>query len=88
MKLINLKQLRKDYSRQNYNMKVCLFSLFFAITFRTTPVFSRFINKKAGVTRNVVIDKNGTIVYLTRQYNTEEFEGIYIQFHPYFLQNL
>jgi len=39
-------------------------------------IFSRFANKKAGVTRNVVIDKNGTIVYLTRLYNTEEFEGM------------
>jgi peroxiredoxin len=39
-------------------------------------IFSRFANKKAGVTRNVVIDKNGIIIYLTRLYNTEEFEGM------------
>ncbi len=39
-------------------------------------IFGRFANKKAGVTRNVVIDKNGTIVYLTRLYNREEFEGM------------
>jgi peroxiredoxin len=36
-------------------------------------IFGRFANKKSGVTRNVVIDKNGKIVYLTRLYDTEEF---------------
>ena len=36
-------------------------------------IFGKFANKKAGVTRNVVIDKTGTIVFLTRLYNTEEF---------------
>lgn len=36
-------------------------------------IFGRFANKKSGVTRNVVIDKTGKIVYLTRLYDTEEF---------------
>jgi peroxiredoxin len=36
-------------------------------------IFGRFANKKSGVTRNVVIDKNGKIVYLTRLYDTEEY---------------
>ncbi|MDB5021927.1 MAG: redoxin [Pedobacter sp.] len=36
-------------------------------------IFGRFANKKSGVTRNVVIDKTGKIVYLTRLYDEKEF---------------
>ncbi len=36
-------------------------------------IFYRFADKKAGVTRNVVIDEQGTIQYLTRLYDKEEF---------------
>ena len=36
-------------------------------------IFGRFANKKSGVTRNVVIDKHGKIVYLTRLYDEKEF---------------
>lgn len=36
-------------------------------------IFGRFADKKSGVTRNVVIDQNGKIVYLTRLYDTKEF---------------
>ncbi len=37
-------------------------------------IFGLFANKKSGVTRNVVIDKNGKIVFLTRLFDKEEFE--------------
>jgi len=36
-------------------------------------IFGRFANKKSGVTRNVVIDATGKIVYLTRLYDEKEF---------------
>ncbi len=36
-------------------------------------IFSRFAQKKAGVTRNVVIDQTGKIVFLTRLYDEKEF---------------
>lgn len=36
-------------------------------------IFGRFADKKAGVTRNVVIDQDGKIVYLTRLYDEKEF---------------
>ena len=36
-------------------------------------IFGRFANKKSGVTRNVVIDPAGKIVYLTRLYDKQEF---------------
>ncbi len=36
-------------------------------------IFGRFANKKSGVTRNVVIDQTGKIVYLTRLYDKNEF---------------
>jgi len=39
-------------------------------------IFSRFADKKSGVTRNVVIDPTGKIVYLTRLYDTEEFSAM------------
>ena len=37
-------------------------------------IFGRFAHKKSGVTRNVVIDKNGQIAFLTRLYERKEFE--------------
>lgn len=36
-------------------------------------IFGRFAHKKSGVTRNVVIDPTGKIVYLTRLYDEKEF---------------
>lgn len=36
-------------------------------------IFYTFAAKGAGVTRNVIIDKNGRIVYLTRLYKEDEF---------------
>lgn len=39
-------------------------------------IFGLFASKKSGVTRNVVIDKNGKIVYLTRLFKQDEFDGM------------
>jgi peroxiredoxin len=36
-------------------------------------IFGLFADKAAGVTRNVVIDKTGKIVFMTRLYKTDEF---------------
>jgi len=36
-------------------------------------IFSRFALKQAGVTRNVIVDPHGKIVYLTRLFNMDEF---------------
>jgi Peroxiredoxin len=36
-------------------------------------VFALYADRNAGITRNVIIDKNGKIVLLTRLYNKEEF---------------
>lgn len=36
-------------------------------------IFYRFAAKDAGVTRNVILDKTGKIVYMTRLYKEEEF---------------
>lgn len=38
--------------------------------------FYAYAARGAGVTRNIIIDKNGTIVYLTRLYTPEEFNGM------------
>ncbi len=39
-------------------------------------IFTQFAYKGAGVTRNVIIDPTGKIVFLTRLYNTKEFESM------------
>lgn len=39
-------------------------------------VFKLFAHERAGVTRNVIIDKNGRIVYLTRLFDKEEFNSM------------
>ena len=38
--------------------------------------FAKYADRKAGITRNVLIDKNGKIVMLTRLYNEEEFASL------------
>jgi peroxiredoxin len=37
-------------------------------------IFSRFAEKEAGVTRNVIIDRAGKIIFLTRLYERTEFD--------------
>jgi peroxiredoxin len=39
-------------------------------------IFTMFANKESGVTRNVVIDKEGKIAYLTRLYDEVEFSNM------------
>ncbi len=39
-------------------------------------VFTKYAHKKSGVTRNVIIDKSGKIIYMTRLFNHEEFEAM------------
>jgi len=39
-------------------------------------IFSLFAQREAGITRNVLIDKTGKIVMLTRLYNETEFEAL------------
>lgn len=37
-------------------------------------IFQKFAHKKSGVTRNVVLNKEGRIVFLTRLYDPKEFQ--------------
>jgi peroxiredoxin len=37
-------------------------------------IFALFASKDAGVTRNVIIDRSGKIIFLTRLYEREEFD--------------
>ena len=39
-------------------------------------IFELYAEKEAGVTRNVLIDKNGKIVFLTRLYDEKEFAAL------------
>jgi peroxiredoxin len=39
-------------------------------------IFGLFAHKKSGVTRNVVIDKQGKIAFLTRLFDREEFDSM------------
>ncbi|MFA8432985.1 MAG: TlpA family protein disulfide reductase [Marinifilaceae bacterium] len=36
-------------------------------------IFTKFAHKKSGVTRNVIVDRDGKIVFMTRLYEREEF---------------
>jgi len=38
-----------------------------------SDIFGLYALKEAGVTRNVIIDRNGKIIFLTRLFDTEEF---------------
>ena len=49
------------------------------VTYPLTPdesgeIFHKFATKGAGVTRNVVLDRDGKIIFLTRLYDPEEFK--------------
>jgi peroxiredoxin len=39
-------------------------------------IFGLFADKEAGVTRNVIIDRDGKIIFLTRLFDREEFDGM------------
>ncbi len=39
-------------------------------------IFGKFADKKSGVTRNIVIDKKGKIVFLTRLFEQTEFDAM------------
>lgn len=39
-------------------------------------IFAKFAKKEAGVTRNVLIDRDGKIVFLTRLYDEQEFASL------------
>lgn len=59
--------------------KVQAFASQMGITYPIAPdpegeLFYRIAGPKQGVTRNVVVDQEGTIVFLTRLYEMEEFE--------------
>jgi len=39
-------------------------------------IFEKYADKEAGVTRNVLIDRNGKIIFMTRLYNEIEFKKL------------
>ena len=41
---------------------------------RLAEIFGLFASKNSGVTRNVVIDKQGKIVFLTRLFDKDEYK--------------
>ncbi|MDR1898343.1 MAG: TlpA family protein disulfide reductase [Prevotellaceae bacterium] len=43
---------------------------------KSGEIFYKYAEKDAGVTRNVIIDKNGKIIFQTRLYNPAEFEAM------------
>ena len=40
------------------------------------PIVGLFADKKSGVTRNIVIDQNGKIVFLTRLFEEQEYQAM------------
>lgn len=41
-----------------------------------STIFEKYAHPKAGVTRNVIINREGKIIYLTRLFNREEFDAM------------
>ena len=39
-----------------------------------SEIFNLFAEKKAGVTRNIIIDREGNIAFLTRLFEKQEFD--------------
>jgi len=39
-------------------------------------IFMKYAEKEAGVTRNVIINRDGKIIYLTRLFNLDEFDAM------------
>jgi hypothetical protein len=39
-------------------------------------IFGLYAQKEAGVTRNVIIDRSGKIIFLTRLYKEDEFKNM------------
>ncbi len=61
--------------------KVLKFSEEMAVTYPLAldpgaEIFGLFAQKEAGVTRNVIIDRDGRIIFLTRLFDREEFDGM------------
>jgi peroxiredoxin len=61
--------------------KVAAFAQKMGITYPMAPdpegtLFYQIAGPKSGVTRNVVVDANGDIVFLTRLFKAEEFEAM------------
>lgn len=66
---IDLKENREKTIQFAKDMKIT-----YPLTLDTEGTsFYSYAAKGAGVTRNIIIDKKGNIVYLTRLYNPEEF---------------
>ncbi|MGQ1787044.1 MULTISPECIES: TlpA family protein disulfide reductase [unclassified Saccharicrinis] len=42
-------------------------------------IFCLYALKKAGVTRNVILDRDGKIAYMTRLFNKEEFDAMKVK---------
>lgn len=39
-------------------------------------IFAKFADRKSGITRNVLVDRDGKIIMMTRLYNEEEFASL------------
>lgn len=68
---IDLKESREKTIRFAKDLKIT-----YPLTHPEGKSFYAYAARGAGVTRNIIIDKNGTIVYLTRLYTPEEFNGM------------
>ena len=71
--------LAKDTEKQNQRAEEIQLMLdrtkvtYPIITDFNSKIFNLFAEEKAGVTRNVIIDKNGNIAFLTRLFEKDEF---------------
>ena len=62
----SLEQIEKLITKTNISYPICLD--------QQSEIFELYAEKKAGVTRNIIIDKDGKIIFLTRLFNKKEFD--------------
>ena len=80
---IDLKEDKATTDKFAADMKVT-----YPITLDVTGAkFELFADKKAGVTRNIVIDKAGKIIMLTRLYDEAEFANMVALINDYLAKN-
>ena len=62
----SLDMIHKLIQKTNISYPICLDE--------KSEIFELYAEKKAGVTRNVIIDRNGEIIFLTRLFDKIEFD--------------
>ena len=62
----SIEMIQKLITKTNISYPICLD--------KNSEIFELYAEKKAGVTRNIIIDRDGKILFLTRLFEEKEFD--------------